>query len=573
MRRYFVGPVWEADPEKLPLPREDLHQTPDGFWVPNPTRTLGFDALAWGVTNLLQPDGPDSGGPFIPTGEQQRFILWWYAVDATGRFLYPSGMMMRMKGAGKDPLGAFLCLVELLGPCRFAGWREDGTPVVVPHPDPWVAVAAVSQEQTNNTMRLLPSMVSDALREKHGIEAHKEIWHTTTGTLQAFASSYRALEGKRLTFTLCNETHHWVPSNQGHDIMKTIEDNSVKSRDGASRTLAITNAHVPGEDSVAERMWDGYHDWLSGRLMGDRPPFLVDALQAPPETDLADDESLRRGILAARGDAVWLDVDRIVARVRDPRNPPERSRRMYLNQVVAAEDAWVTAYEYDACTAPHKTVSRDDEIVMFFDGSKSDDSTALVGCRVSDGHVFVIAAWDRPGGAAGVDWEVDKDAVDHAVTKAIEERNVVAFWGDVLHFEGLHDRWSALVGPRAVLWAQEGKYRHATAWDMRGKEKEFTLACERMAADIRAAYQDRQAGKSVDELEFTHDGDPALRAHVLNVRRRPNRWGVGIGKEHRMSARKIDRAVCMVGARMLRRRVIESGRLGKRYEPADLIVF
>src|SRR5690606_4168959 len=135
---------------------------------------------------------------------------------------YPSGMMMRMKGAGKDPLGGFLCLLELLGPCRFGGWNADGTPRVIEHPNPWVAVAAVSQEQTNNTMKLLPNMITDALREKHGIEVNKEVWYTTRGQLQAFASSYRALEGKRLTFTLCNETHHWVASNQGHDIMETI---------------------------------------------------------------------------------------------------------------------------------------------------------------------------------------------------------------------------------------------------------------------------------------------------------------------------------------------------------------
>lgn len=573
MERHFVGPVWETDPKKLPLPITELHQTPGGFWVPKPERTLGFDGLAWGVSNLVQPDGPAKGGPFIPTDEQVRFILWWYVIDGEGRFLYPSGMMMRMKGAGKDPLGGFLCLLELLGPCRFGGWNADGTPRVIEHPNPWVAVAAVSQEQTNNTMKLLPNMITDALREKHGIEVNKEVWYTTRGQLQAFASSYRALEGKRLTFTLCNETHHWVASNQGHDIMETIEDNSVKSRDGSSRTLAITNAHVPGEDSVCERMWDGYQDWLSGRIPGERPPYLVDALQAPPDTDLADDESLRRGILAARGDAEWLDVDRIIARVRDPRTPPSRARRMYLNQVVASEDAWVTAPDFDACAAPDKVVSPTDEIVMFFDGSLRDDSTALVGCRVSDGHVFMIAGWDRPTGAAGADWEIDKDAVDYAVCRAIEERNVVAFWGDVLFFEGLHDRWSALVGPKAVLWAQEGKYRHATAWDMRGKLREFTLATERVAADIAASAAARREGKPLEALFLTHDGDPALRQHVLNARRRPNRWGVAIGKEHRESPKKIDRAVCMIGARMLRQRVIESGRLSKRHEPGELIVF
>lgn len=573
MERFFVGPVWETDPDKLPLSRDEIHQTPEGFWIPKPTRSLGYAGVIWGRKHILQPDGDQKGGPFTLTPEQLRFVLWWYAINADGQFIYPSGMLMRMKGAGKDPVGAFLALLELLGPCRFAGWRENGTPRVVPHPNPWVAVTAVSQEQTGNTMKLLPLMVSDATKEKYGIDAHKELWYTTAGQLQAFASSYRALEGKRTTFVLCNETHHWVAANSGHDMMETIEDNGVKSRDGASRTLAITNAHIPGEDSVCERMWDGYQDWLAGRLVQETPPYLVDALQAPPDTDLADDESLRAGIRAAMGDAHWMDIDRIMARVRDPRVGPARARRMYLNQVVAAEDAWATAPDYDACAAPDKVVLPDDEIVMFFDGSKNDDSTALVGCRVSDGHVFEIAGWDKPSGPAGNDWEIDKDAVNHAVRKAIRERNVLAFWGDVLHFEGMHDEWAQLVGPTALLWAQEGKFRHATAWDMRGKLKDFTLACERMEADIRASAEARRDGKPVEELDFTHDGSPALRQHVLNARRRPNKFGVGIGKEGRESAKKIDRAVCMIGARMLRRMLIESGRMDKRKQPGVLIAF
>jgi hypothetical protein len=40
-----------------------------------------------------------------------------------------------------------------------------------------------------------------------------------------------------------------------------------------------------------------------------------------------------------------------------------------------------------------------------------------------------------------------------------------------------------------------------------------------------------------------------------NARRRPNKYGVGIGKEHRESRRKIDLAVCAVGARMRWRQV------------------
>lgn len=37
-----------------------------------------------------------------------------------------------------------------------------------------------------------------------------------------------------------------------------------------------------------------------------------------------------------------------------------------------------------------------------------------------------------------------------------------------------------------------------------------------------------------------HDGDRALRRHVLNVRRRTNNYGVSFGKESSDSPRKVD---------------------------------
>lgn len=531
-----------------------------GDRLPGPTETLGYHALVWAEKWLNQPDGPNIGKPWQFTSEQARFVLHWYEIDSRGRFIWPYGFLQRMKGAGKDPLGAALCAIEFMGPCRFGGWKPNGLPRVIPHDTPWVQVAATSQDQTRNTVNLFGRMFSDAAKERYGIDMGKVIIYSTRGQLEAVTSSPASLEGKRTTFVLKNETHHWKANNSGLEMAEAIERNGVKSRDGSARALAITNAHVPGEESDAEREWNSYEAFQAGRTLLKRAPFLMDSRQAPPDTDLADDESLSAGIIDARGDAVWLDVERIMLAVRDPKTTPSLSRRFYLNQVVASEDAWVTAPEYDSCAAPHKVVAGDDEIVMFFDGSLTDDSTALVGCRMSDGHVFEIAGWDRPTGAAGNGWEIDKDAVDHAVSKAMADRNVLAFFGDVLHFEGLHDKWSQRFGPQLLLWAQEGKFRHATAWDMRTKLKDFTLACERMEADVRAG-------------DLTHDASPALRGHVLNARRRPNRFGVGIGKEGRESTRKIDRAVCAIGARMLRQMLIESGRMEKRKRPGVLIGF
>jgi hypothetical protein len=37
---------------------------------------------------------------FSLTLEQLRFLLWWYAIDESGRFVYQSGVLQRLKGWG-----------------------------------------------------------------------------------------------------------------------------------------------------------------------------------------------------------------------------------------------------------------------------------------------------------------------------------------------------------------------------------------------------------------------------------------------------------------------------------------
>src|SRR5690606_33041024 len=96
-----------------------------------------------------------------------------------------------------------------------------------------------------------------------------------------------------------------------------------------------------------------------------------------------------------------------------------------------------------------------------------------------------------------------------------------------------------------------GREPQQNAWDMRSHTQEFTLACELTETEIK-------------ERRFTHDGDSRTARHVANARRRPNRYGVSIGKESPDSPRKIDAAVCVIGARMVRRLVLASPRYKNR---------
>lgn len=528
-----VGPTW---------------QVKDGQWV-LPDASLGWDVLGWCGTELQLTFGE----PWRFTLEQARFVLWWFAVDENGRWLYRDGVLQRLKGWGKDPLVACLAYNAMLGPCRVA-YMDHDEPVAIDCPTAWVQLPAVSLEQTKNTMRLMPGLITAEAKAFYGVQVGKELVHAMGDErlIQAVTSSPTTLEGARGTDVFPNETQHWRANNDGHDMAAVIDRNSTKSADGAARRLAITNAYEPSEDSVAQHDREAFELAESGGSL--TTGILYDSLEAPPEAPLSA-EAAPEVVRSIRGDSIWLDPERIVASILDTRNPPSRSRRFWYNQITAAEDAWVIPQQFDELAEPSIVVADGDDLALFFDGSKSDDATALVACRLSDGHVITKAMWQKPPKGRDAGWVVPRAEVDMTVDAVFERCNVVAFFADPSHtrddetqeryWDGLIDEWHRRYQHRLKVWAVPGKGGHSVMWDMTSPARtaDFTAAAERCASDIASK-------------QLTHDGDSRLRLHVHNARRYPNRYGVSLWKGHRESARKIDLAVAMVGARMIRRLVL-----------------
>src|SRR5690606_3501121 len=105
---------------------------------------------------------------------------------------------------------------------------------------------------------------------------HKTIIYSRAGgMIEGVTSSPLALEGKRPTFVIKNETQWWNESNDGHAMSEVIAGNVDKAAYGGCRSLSICNAHIPGEDSDAERDYDVYMDVLAGRAID--TGFLYDS--------------------------------------------------------------------------------------------------------------------------------------------------------------------------------------------------------------------------------------------------------------------------------------------------------
>lgn len=521
-------------------------------------RTLGWGVISWIETYLVQPDGDDAGSPFRLTPEQLNFVLHFYAVDARGRFLNRRGVLRRSKGWGKSPFLGALCLAELCGPVRFAGWDADGDPVGAEHPAPWINLAGVSETQTQNTMTVVLAMLENSpAAEVYDLDVGltRIFLDGGRGRLLPITASSSTQEGARPSFAVMDETHHWTESNGGWKLARVIRRNLAKSRDGSARSIETTNAHAPGGESVAEASYQDHLAIREGRAKSSG--LLYDSREAPADVDLANEAQLLAALRVAYGDATWVDLERIRDEIWDPSTPPEEARRFYLNQIVAAADSWADPADWErnfrADLEPLKRSApgdwrKADTVTLGFDGGRTDDSTALLALRISDGAPFLLGLWEKPVGPEGVGWEVDHPAVREAVDHAFATLDVVAFFSDVKEWETDVDAWRDEYGERLLVKATT---RHSVAYDMRAHQADTTRTAEALERAIR-------------DGEAPHSNDPRLTRHVLNARRRPNRFGVSFGKETRESPKKVDALAAYVLARLARTRVLGENVLARR---------
>lgn len=532
--------------------------------------TLGPGVIRWCERWLIHYQ---TGEPWKFTPGQRRFLILWYSLNSEGRWKYRSGVKRGAKGTGKDPFSAAMALAELCGPVRFAGWDAQQRPIGERHGMPLVQIAANSEAQAADVLRVAVAMISQDMKDEYQLDLGlSRVLVDGGGRLELLTSSQKTAEGDPATCIILQESHHMTESSGGHKLAAVARRNVGKSPAWIqARLIEFTNAHQTGMDSVAEQSFQSWQNQLSNpRLKKD---VLYDSREAPPNVKLFDDESRLNGIRAAYSDAPWADIDRLNDEVLDIRTTVADSIRFYLNGLGAAEDSWVDPGKFDACARTDAPLTDGDQIALFLDCSKSGDATGLVACRISDGFVSVLGVWQPPPSERRKGWLVPRETVDAVVREAFARFRVVWFGVDpspakddeteAQYWGPLIDQWHQDFRKKLPVWAtgQVGGAGHSVLFDMRmstpggaQRNRDFTAAAMQTAVDIDEGGYDA----------LTHDGHPALRVHTHNARRRPNQWGVTLGKENRDSRKHVDLAVCMVGARHGRRIAMNSGKLKKK---------
>jgi len=334
----------------------------------------------------------------------------------------------------------------------------------------------------------------------------------------ATGSIYRVLSAEAFTkeglnphLVLFDEVHA-QPNRELWDVMALAM--------GARREplmVGITTAGVrsdsSGQDSLCYGMYQYGKRVASGEV--DDPAFFMAWWE--PGDPSADH----------RLDATWLEAnpgfDDLVAAEDFSsavlRTPEAEFRTKRCNQWVATAEAWLPAGAWEACEedAP---IPSGAEVVLGFDGSFSNDSTALVVVSAGERpHVDVVECWERPA-TAGDDWRVPIVGVEDAIRAACR-------------------RWQV----REIVC---DPFRWARTYQVLEDEGlpvvEFPQSPQRMVPATQRFYE------AVLNKTISHSGDPRLARHLANCVLRVDQRGSRLAKDSKNSPRKIDLAVASVMA-------------------------
>lgn len=494
-----------------------------------PKLTLGWGVLQWGTNNLAQPDRKQ-GEPWVYTNEQARFILWYYAVDEYGEFIYRRAMLSRPKGWGKSPLLAALCCTELLGPVEFSHFdKRTGQAVGKPKTMAYVQIVATAYEQTENTMSLVGQMLElGAAKQRYDLDVTLTRVRAPGGAkIERVTAASKSKEGQRPTFAVLDETHLWVESNGGPELANVLRRNLMKYE---GRSVETTNAPVPGQGSVAEltdETWQKICDGLT------EPDLLYDNAEAFVN-DIYDKDEAWPILEKLYGDSMksrggWINLDRVWSEINDPATREADARRFYFNQRVHSGSQWIRKEKWEACFDPDlKRLKKSDRIAIGFRGQTRNGATAIVACRLKDSALFVLRSWE-----VEEDKEVPWRSVDEAMRDILDDYNVVLAFMAPQNWQDIVARWyEAFEDVVEEFWTSN--------------RSKMCKATEQFETAVTAG-------------RVKHNGDSVLRRHIENAETEDTPTGLLIRKVTKNSTKYISTAEAAILAYESAQMAIERG--------------
>lgn len=441
--------------------------------------------------------GGRAGEPLLLRPWQSKLLDQLYARRADGRLRHRTALIGLPRKNGKSALGSGLGLYGLMmGPTGAE-----------------VYSCAADRDQARIVFGMARSMVEKSPELAESTKVYRDaIEVPSTGSVYRVLSSEAfTKEGLSPTLVIYDELHA-APNDELWNVMSLAQAARLDAL-----VLGITTAGVKsdntGQDSICYRLYQYGSRIAAGEV--DDPSFFMSWWKAEDEADHRDPKSWK---IANPGFGDLQDPEDFDSAVK--RTPENEFRTKRMNQWVNAQTAWLSSGAWESlehADPPDPSVP----VVLFVDGSFSGDSTFIAGCTIEDRpRIWKVAAWEKQPEDTD-DWRVDIAEVEATVMQACQRWNVVEVPFDPF-------RWQRSMQSLADAGLPIVEYP--------------TSSPSRMVPSCAKFYDAVMSGG------IAHDHDPQLARHLDNAVVKTDRLGPRIVKESKNSPRKIDGAVCAVGA-------------------------
>ena len=365
--------------------------------------------------------------------------------------------------------------------------------------------ARIVFETAKSMIRLEPDL-ADACTIYRDVIENK----VTKSIYKVLASEAPQLEGLSPSFVAFDELHA-QPNRELFDVLSLASAARIDPM-----LVAITTAGVKtdgsGKDSLCYSMYQYGQRVANGETNDDT--FFMAWWQ--PKFENADFKDPKVWRQANPGFGVISDPEDFESALKRTLENEFKTKR--LNIWTSARTAWLPDGTWNSCKS-ERVVEPQTEIVIGFDGSFSNDSTAVIGVTTqAPHHVMVLGLWERPANR-NEDWQVPISEVESCILDACAKFDVREIACDPYRWARTMEAIDQVVPGRVV---------------------EFPQSPQRMSPATMRFYQ------MVVDKELTHDGHPGLARHVGNAVVKQDARGSRVQKESRFSNKKIDACVATI---------------------------
>lgn len=487
---------------------------PDEAWAPAhytkplTAYTRGEDVTDFAQLLMKNPKGITAGEPLTFTNWQSWLMNALFEEKENGFLRYRFALVGLPRKQGKSLVSSAIALEQLVN--GVAGGE--------------IYSAAGSREQASIVFKTAKDAVlASPILSKYIKVYNNALENPRTGSIyKALSADGNLAHGLNPSCSILDELHIWPSSatnDRGRELFEALLSGSGARNE--SIAIAITTAGSHKETLLGEqyeyglKIANGEHkDDSTGMFWWEAPS---DALPTDREAWYKANPNLAEGLLSEE----YLESQL----ARAEAGSYAHFQRLHMNQWVHVggeqfiNPTWWKEAERDVII-PDGT-----DITIGFDGSISEDATAIIGCTM-DGTLFTLGVWETDYKEEG--WTVPRNEVHEVLESAFSRYNVKLLYADPYYWQSEIEEWHRK-WPRFI-------------------ERMPTNSIQRASEMCGSFIVDLSDGK------IGHDGNPTLTRHALNAIAKDNGT---FRKDKKGSSRKVDALMAAVLANAARNAYLE----------------